>query len=919
MELMPGKTLEDLVRQRGPLPIGEAVEMILDVIDGLQEAHHLGIIHRDVKPSNCFLEDDGRVKVGDFGLAKSLAAGVRLTGTGAFLGTPLYASPEQVRGEKLTPQTDVYSVTATLYFLLAGKAPFESGDAVSTLARIVSDDPPPVRTLRSEVPEVLDAVITRGLERSRERRYADLEQLRVALLPFLPGRSPFVGLGMRFGAVVIDHLLLWLIGMAIGMAGVIGGVSGFTADSVELASPGQMMVRLGGIVVFFLYFLPEGFLGYSVGKSLLGLRVLGVATMAPPGLWRCLLRNGVYYLLLNGATLAGVILILTARTQPDPAALAPRILLGGLLVMISTPLGIALVCCTMRTRNGQRGVHDFASGTRVVRLVRPRRRAHFRLPAPQLSSSQPAGLPSSIGAYRVAGALHWQCGQGTLVARDPSLGREVLLWLRPGVGPALDSARRSLSRITRLRWLAAGRYEAMQWDAFLLPAGCTLPDLVRSNGPLDWQDARYVLEQLTKELDLAIEEKTLPPSLSAEQVWMQANGRIVLLDPPMADETSLEEKEPATVLPLEEQEQRMSLALLREVAALVVSGEKGLIFPRRTKGRMPLPVHAMTLLRRLEDEEDGFRDLAEFQTELWDMRSRPVEVTRARRSGQLAALAGLLLIGLGCITWSALVVPLVFAIRLNQHLQRLEGGLNHFEQASAADLAVRVLSPNPWARLASVAQYTADQDLRDRLRERVERDRLKRDSRIESLSPILRGQMRMMMTGQPGGGPSPPGRPSLPVRSWPLGTAFRFEADLLLRETLEEQAETVARWTSIGLLVWPALWILWAFASRGGISYLIAGLALVRRDGRPAARWQCAMRVLLVWLPVSALLIASVWLDAWYWMAWQPDDARWWLLVLARLTWWAAFGLLAAFILLALRSPGRALNDRLAGTFVVPR
>ncbi|HYT87890.1 MAG TPA: serine/threonine-protein kinase, partial [Gemmataceae bacterium] len=110
MELMPGKTLKELVEERGPLPPGEAIAKILDVIDGLAEAHRLGFIHRDVKPSNCFLEADGRVKVGDFGLAKALTKDGHLTKTGAFVGTPYFAAPEQVRAEAVDQQADVYSV-----------------------------------------------------------------------------------------------------------------------------------------------------------------------------------------------------------------------------------------------------------------------------------------------------------------------------------------------------------------------------------------------------------------------------------------------------------------------------------------------------------------------------------------------------------------------------------------------------------------------------------------------------------------------------------------------------------------------------------------------------------------------------------------------------------------------------------------
>ena len=139
MELMEGLTLKDEIERHGPMAPEAAIAKILDVIDGLQTAHRLDIIHRDVKPSNCFLEADGRVKVGDFGLAKSLVKESHLTKTGAFVGTPHFASPEQVRGENIDQQTDVYSVAATLFYLLTGQPPFFGSDPTATLARIVSD------------------------------------------------------------------------------------------------------------------------------------------------------------------------------------------------------------------------------------------------------------------------------------------------------------------------------------------------------------------------------------------------------------------------------------------------------------------------------------------------------------------------------------------------------------------------------------------------------------------------------------------------------------------------------------------------------------------------------------------------------------------------------------------------------------
>ncbi len=134
MELVSGGTLQDRVRARGPLPVGEAVDCVLQIIEGLEAAQRVGILHRDVKPSNCYVGEDGTVKIGDFGL--SISTGVRtepaLTATGAFLGTPAFCSPEQLRGEELNARSDMYSVGATLFYLLTGRTPFDAPEHGAT-------------------------------------------------------------------------------------------------------------------------------------------------------------------------------------------------------------------------------------------------------------------------------------------------------------------------------------------------------------------------------------------------------------------------------------------------------------------------------------------------------------------------------------------------------------------------------------------------------------------------------------------------------------------------------------------------------------------------------------------------------------------------------------------------------------------
>src|SRR5262249_41725384 len=197
MELMSGDTLQDLVQREGPLPVDLALAKMLDVIDGLQAAHRLEVIHRDVKPSNCFLEADGRVKVGDFGLAKSLVQDGRLTKTGSFLGTPYFASPEQIRAEPVDAQTDVYAVAATLYYLLTGRPPFLGADVVATVALAAMEAPPPMRQFRQELDPALDRVVLRGLERDRSKRWADLESFRHALLALFPEPLSRQGMARR--------------------------------------------------------------------------------------------------------------------------------------------------------------------------------------------------------------------------------------------------------------------------------------------------------------------------------------------------------------------------------------------------------------------------------------------------------------------------------------------------------------------------------------------------------------------------------------------------------------------------------------------------------------------------------------------------------------------------------------------------
>ena len=215
MELMPGTTLQTLVEKEGPLDASSAIVKILDVIDGLREFHKIGLIHRDVKPSNCFLETGGRVKIGDFGLSKSLDGGMELTRTGTFIGTPLYASPEQIKHDVVDERTDVYSVAATLYYLLTGRPPVQAKDAAEALARIASEPAPPLRGYRpGPTPRPGSRDSSRIGARSA-RRWRNLQDFHDALVPFLVERWSIAGIGRRAGAYALDLGMAYLLSWAI--------------------------------------------------------------------------------------------------------------------------------------------------------------------------------------------------------------------------------------------------------------------------------------------------------------------------------------------------------------------------------------------------------------------------------------------------------------------------------------------------------------------------------------------------------------------------------------------------------------------------------------------------------------------------------------------------------------------------------
>jgi serine/threonine-protein kinase len=189
MELIDGRPLRAVLDERRELRVIDTVAIGRAVAAAIQAAHRAGLVHRDVKPGNILITDDGRVKLADFGIAKAIAARDDLTADNVMMGTAKYLSPEQVLGRTVDGRADLYSLGLVLYECLAGKVPFVGeNDAATAVARI-HDDPVPLRSIRPEVPQPVADVVHALLARDPERRPADGATARAMLGQALTSRD----------------------------------------------------------------------------------------------------------------------------------------------------------------------------------------------------------------------------------------------------------------------------------------------------------------------------------------------------------------------------------------------------------------------------------------------------------------------------------------------------------------------------------------------------------------------------------------------------------------------------------------------------------------------------------------------------------------------------------------------------------
>ncbi|MDO4888526.1 MAG: Stk1 family PASTA domain-containing Ser/Thr kinase [Actinomycetaceae bacterium] len=190
MEYVKGRTVASLLSGGQPVPIDEAVQIVVGVLSALEYSHHEGIIHRDIKPGNVMLTPDAKVKVMDFGIARAIAdSSATMTQTNSVVGTAQYLSPEQARGEVVDARSDLYSAGCLLYELLTGKPPFTGDSAVAVAYQHVSETPRLASQVYPDIPDAVDRVVMKSLAKQRDERYQSAEEFRSDLLAAARGEG----------------------------------------------------------------------------------------------------------------------------------------------------------------------------------------------------------------------------------------------------------------------------------------------------------------------------------------------------------------------------------------------------------------------------------------------------------------------------------------------------------------------------------------------------------------------------------------------------------------------------------------------------------------------------------------------------------------------------------------------------------
>ncbi|MEZ6120658.1 MAG: protein kinase [Pirellulaceae bacterium] len=564
MELLRGGTLQDKLDHEGPLSVRDAVKAILNVIAGLEAAAEKGILHRDIKPANCFVDIDGTVKVGDYGLSISSEARIdplanRVTQPGVIVGTPAFASPEQLRGEELDVRSDIYSVGATLYYLLSGRPPFGSQgqNLVQFIASVLEAPRPDIRTSRTNIPTDLVAILKRSIEIKQKARFQDYPKLRNTLMQFA-GYDPPAKLSTRFlcgleDAIVLNLFQTSVVSPILMISGLAGAA--ITRGSWSIAAILCSVVFYGFRVAYFTGFEAIG--GCTPGKWWHGLKVRN-SNNSRLSIGRAMIRSSLYvmipYIFLWGIQSAILITPFTldfsdaekgalvdlvqnpgnakaAREWGAALLRADRLVTGLAITFLASSIAYAFLFWPALLGSENLARHDLWSLSKVVSIKDGKgvSRVKFSFDGPIVFETP----LRTIGPFEVTGQIATPDGSRLYVGIDPRLKRQV--WIHRSNGPekTLSETRKAVSRRERIRWIASGVEAGGRWDAFEATQGDLLCKAHTARARLLELANRQLLTDLRNELKAGQEDGTLPDGLRLSQLWIGNDGCLRVLDWPL--------------------------------------------------------------------------------------------------------------------------------------------------------------------------------------------------------------------------------------------------------------------------------------------------------------------------------------------------------------------------------------------------
>ena len=651
-------------------------------------------------------------------------------------------------------------------------------------------------------------------------------------------------------------------------------------------------------LVELLYFsLLEGFWGASLGKAVCGLRVVGPERQTP-GFLRAFLRSSVF--LAPNHILSQVFFELGAWTG-GPASILKASILSGLLEFAL----VALLFSTARRRNGFAGVHELLSKTRVIL-----RSAYEARPMTQIEGEIAVSQPAArrLGPYEVLGSLRASQEHELLAGYDERLRRKVWINLMPAGSPAVTNLRRDLSRAGRLRWLSGKRTGEDCWDAYEAFEG--KPLLAFLGEPQLWRTVRHWLHDLAEELHAALQDKSAP-DLGLDRVWITADGRAKLLEWPAPgldrslEESSLTAHEPCDFASAQRFLYRVALCALQ--GCMNQPGKEP-----TDLSAVPLPLQATSFLKKLGAQ--GFQTSQLMVDSLISLVRTAAVVPRWRRCAQLAFCVFCPLLIVNSVLMgkrlrserehSDLTALTICLMRLEkmQQIPRESMGEEALREKKALEIFVATRYPkalsdpsvqsDPLGRAGARARefgQTIGRAIRERNPAKVS------NPFAEGLMlPERRALAERLMAAHPN----------------PTEEEIRQSAavlDPLLRRR-QERGTFVYERLIMTIVLFPelVLGLLSALLFRGGLLLRWLGIAVVTRDGMEVSRSRALWRSMIAWSPCAAVIVV---IPIFFFF---PSSVS--LSIIAVLLAVSLIGVVAAAV-----NPQRGLQDRLAGTYLVPR